>query len=180
KGNNNKDNRVACNSAYKEYRAAQADEQAGHLVTAKDLYQSCSRATCAGLVQKCSAKYLALTADLPSVVPVVTDEAGEPHVDVQVKVDGELVSSRLDGRGITVEPGVHEFAFVGGGGVSTTQKIMIIEGQKNRPIAATIHWPTKRTVEKTEFDAPERTGRQASKNGATPTQEPSSQEAWTQ
>src|SRR4029077_20834235 len=90
KGNNNKDNRVACNSAYKEYRAAQADEQAGHLVTAKDLYQSCSRATCAGLVQKCSAKYLALTADLPSVVPVVTDEAGEPHVDVQVKVDGEL------------------------------------------------------------------------------------------
>jgi hypothetical protein len=177
---NNKDNRVACNSAYKEYKTAQAEEQAGHLVTAKDLYQSCSRATCAGLVQKCSAKYLSLTADLPSVVPVVTDEAGEPRVDVQVKVDGELVRSRLDGRGITVEPGVHEFAFVGDGGVSATQRIMVIEGQKDRTIAVTIHWPTRHTAERTESGPSGRAARETSKDATPPTKEPLTQGASTQ
>jgi hypothetical protein len=133
-----KDTRVACNTAYGEYKSAQANEQAGRLRAARDQYQSCSRATCAGLIQKCSAKYAALIADLPSVVPVVTDEAGEPCVDVQVKVDGEVVASRLDGRGIVVEPGVHEFAFLGDTGFSATRKVMIIEGEKNRPIAVTI------------------------------------------
>jgi len=139
--------RVACNTAYKDFKAAQADEQAGHLRIARDLYQSCSRATCGGLVQKCSAKYSALNADLPSVVPIATDDSGEPRVDLQVQVDGEVVSSRLDGRGIPVEPGLHEFTFFGDRGAYATRKVMVIKGQKNRPIAVTLHSPTKRTGE---------------------------------
>jgi hypothetical protein len=139
-----KDSRVACNSAYKEFKTAQADEQSGRLREARELYLSCSKATCAGLVQKCGAKYTALTAALPTVVPIVVDEAGEPRADVQVKVDGEVVTSRLEGRGLAVDPGVHEFSFSTDAGVFATQKIMIIEGDHNRPIQVAMHAMAKR------------------------------------
>jgi hypothetical protein len=140
--------RAACNASYKDYKTAKADEQSGRLREARDLYQSCSRAPCAGVAQRCTAKFAALNSDLPSVVPVVTDDAGEPRVDVDVKVDGQLVTSRLDGRGLPVEPGVHEFTFSADNRVFSTEKIMIIEGQHNRPIAVTIHSPNGKVAVK--------------------------------
>jgi hypothetical protein len=77
--------------------------------------------------------------DACSVVPVVTDDAGEPRVDVQVRVDGKPLVSHLDGKGVRVEPGVHEFTFSADDGVFSTQKIMIVEGQRNRVISASVH-----------------------------------------
>ena len=61
------------------------------------------------------------------IVPIVTDNTGAALIDVKVKVDGEALTTRLDGRPLAVDPGEHEFAFsarVGpwpGRDVSTTQ-----------------------------------------------------------
>jgi hypothetical protein len=131
--------KAVCTPAYAAYKAGQEQEKAGHLRAARDSFQTCAQVTsCTGLAPKCGVKYSELASQMPSVVPVVTDEAGSPRVDVQVKVDGETLCSQLDGKGLPVEPGVHEFSFSTERGVFATQKVMIVEGQRNRPITVSM------------------------------------------
>jgi hypothetical protein len=128
-----KRNANACAGIYKN---ALQLEQSAHLRQAKDLLLSCSKATCGAMVrQQCTSRYAQLESDIPSVVPLVSDENGEPRVDVQVTMDGEPITMRLDGRALPVDPGLHEFSFVVDGAAVSTQKIMIVQGQRNRPIS---------------------------------------------
>jgi hypothetical protein len=69
---------------------------------------------------------------------VVSDAGGGSRPDVQVRVDGEPFASQIDGRPLQVDPGIHDFSFVVDGHVFATQKIMIVQGQRNRFITATI------------------------------------------
>src|SRR5256885_1949574 len=94
--------------------------------------------------QECIRRFAQLGNDIPSVIPVVTDAAGSPRVDVQVTMDGELLTSRLDGRSLPVDPGVHEFTFSADGGVIATQKIMIVQGQRNQPLSVALRSTDKR------------------------------------
>jgi hypothetical protein len=94
---------------------------------------ACAKTSCgARLAQECSAKATQLDFDIPSVVPIVTDEEGRPRVDVQIKIDGELLTSRLEGFALPVDPGLHEFTFSAGNDVFARQKIVIAQGQRNR------------------------------------------------
>jgi hypothetical protein len=121
------------------YRSAIQLEQSGHLRQAKDLLLSCSKTSCGAVIkQRCAGHYARLESDIPSVVPLVSDENGDPRVDVQVTIDGEALASRLDGRSLPVDPGLHEFSFTADGAVLATQKIMIVQGQRNRPIAISL------------------------------------------
>jgi hypothetical protein len=121
------------------YKNAQAQEQSGRLVEAKDLYATCGRTACGTfLARACTEKFTQLDADTPSIIPVVTDESGAPRGDVQVKVDGVLVAQRLDGRALRMEPGIHEVSFVADGRTFATQQVMIVQGQRNRTIAVSM------------------------------------------
>ena len=134
--------RAICAPAYSAYKTAQAEEKAGHMRAARDALQTCAQVTsCAGLAPKCSTRYAELGAQMPSVVPVVTDSAGVPRTDIQVKVDGELLTSELNGKGVAVEPGVHEFSFATDHGVFATQKVMIVEGQHDRVLSVVLPGP---------------------------------------
>jgi len=134
--------RKACKEAFK---TAQQLEQGAHLRQARDSLQACAKATCSAFMrQECTRRYSQLGSDIPSVVPVVTDAAGVPRVDVQVTMDGELLTARLDGRALPVDPGVHEFSFSADGGVIATQKIMIVQGQRNQPISVALRSTDKR------------------------------------
>src|SRR5215471_7905341 len=118
------------------FRTAVQLEQSGHLRQAKDQFLACSKTSCgAVLKQRCASRYSQLDSDIPSVVPLVSDENGDPRVDVQVTIDNEVLTSQLDGRALPVDPGVHEFSFTADGSVLATQKIMIVQGQRNRPIS---------------------------------------------
>ena len=69
-------------------------------------------------------------------MPVVTDEGGAPLIDVVIKADGELLASHLDGRGLPLDPGMHELSFSTKDlGVFATEKVMAVQGQRNRLIA---------------------------------------------
>ncbi len=128
--------RKACSTAFK---TATQLEQSGRLVSAKDQYLSCAKSACGAVLrQKCTSRYTQLESDIPSVVPLVTDESGDPRVDVEVTVDGVPLASRLDGRALSVDPGVHEFSFNADGAVLSTQKVMIVQGQRNRPITVSM------------------------------------------
>jgi hypothetical protein len=130
----------ACASAYGD---AQERQRAGHLREARQLLRACARTACGSLQKRCASDATQLTSDIALIAPVVTDETGAPLIDVQVKVDGELLTTRLDGRAFPVDPGVHELSFstrLGpwpGHEVSTTRKMMIVQGQRG-PIAVSL------------------------------------------
>jgi hypothetical protein len=136
-----KDAKRICAPAYAAYKQAVDELKAGHLHEAREQLKACMQSGCAGLKPKCSATNDKLLSVMPTVVPVVTDESGGPRADIQVKVDGEVMTTRLDGMGIPVEPGIREFTFATDAGVFSSQKIMVLEGQRNRPIAATLPDP---------------------------------------
>jgi hypothetical protein len=117
------------------YEAAREQELAGHLHEATLIFQNCAIDSCSNPVrQTCQAKLFRLELDVPSVVPLVKDDAGEPIVDVQVTMDGRLIASRLDGRALSVDPGLHEFVFRADGSVIGRQRLVIAQGQRNREL----------------------------------------------
>lgn len=121
------------------FRVADENEKAGRLSVARQHWLKCARATCGSfLKQECTNRYTQLESDIPSVVPVVTDETGTPRVDVEVQIDGEVAASQLDGRALPLDPGLHEFTFSVGGKAFSRQKVMIAQGQRNRQISATV------------------------------------------
>jgi hypothetical protein len=127
----------ACSEAY---LAGRKLERSGHLRDAKEQMLSCAQPSCAGarhgfLRRECLFRFSRLEADIPSVIPVVTDQGGDPLVDVQVMIDGEFLTSHADGLALTVDPGVHVFSAKVGGAVVDTQPVVILQGQQNRQIA---------------------------------------------
>jgi hypothetical protein len=126
----------ACVAAF---NAAQQRAQSGHLREARESFSVCARPSCGDFLrQECTTRYTQLDADIPSVVPIVTDENGAPRVDVQVTMDGEMLTPQLDGRALPVDPGMHEFSFSTDGSVFSG-KILIVEGQRNRTISVSLH-----------------------------------------
>ncbi len=123
---------------------AEQRESAGHLREARDLYASCASTVCGpALLRLCSGRFTALVdSEIPTIVPRVTDDAGAVRTDVQVRMDGELLASQLDGHELPVDPGLHEFTFSTDAGVLATQKLLIVQGQRNRPVVVSTRAPT--------------------------------------
>ena len=127
---------TSCVSTYQE---AHGLEVAGRLQDAQRLYLACTRTTCGALLRnECQLRYTQLAADIPSVIPVVTDAAGRPVTDVRVTIDGEALTARIDGRAIAVDPGVHTFAFEMSDGAVAARRIVILQGQRNLPLAVSL------------------------------------------
>jgi hypothetical protein len=137
------DKRVCVESYYK----AKESLQAGRLLDAKEPLGRCARPVCGSfLQQECTKLYLQMDSDVPSVVPVVVDAAGAPGAAFEVRMDGELLTSKLDGIAIPVNPGWHDFAFSAENRVFATQKILIAQGQRNRAISVSQRPPEGKTL----------------------------------
>jgi hypothetical protein len=120
------------------YDAALEREAAGSLHDAIDMFRNCAADSCSNPGREtCRAKLFRLELDVPSVVPLVKDEAGAPLVDVQVTMDGARLASRLDGRAISIDPGLHEFVFRtghDGEALIGRTRLVIAQGERNRTI----------------------------------------------
>jgi hypothetical protein len=81
-----------------------------------------------------------------TVVPIVIDETGTPQIDVQVRVDGQLLAQKIDGKALPVAVGVHEFTFATERGVFATQKVVIAEGERNRKIEVAMGGPAAKAT----------------------------------
>ena len=126
----------ACVAALKDAKAKEAE---GALQGARVLLRQCAQSPCSTFVrQQCANRNTKLELDTPTVVLLVTDAAGGSRTDVQVKVDGEPFASTLDGRALPIDPGMHDFSFIADGHVFATQRILIVQGQRNRFITAAI------------------------------------------
>jgi hypothetical protein len=127
-----------CASASRAVKQASEAQKQGRLRDALGSYRECQAAGCGGLSQACLNKATQLAARMPSVIPLVSDEEGAPQANVEVKLDGVPLCSHLDGRGIPVDPGMHEFTFSVGSS-ATTQMVMVADGQQNRPLSVNLH-----------------------------------------
>ena len=153
----------ACLTTLKD---AKAREQEGALQASRVLLRQCAQNPCSAFVrQQCAHRNTKLELDTPTVVLLVTDAAGGSRTDVQVKVDGEPFASQLDGRAIPIDPGMHDFSFIADGRVFATQKILIVQGQRNRFITANIGKAGRGAVAADESAGP--TEEQAAKLPAT-------------
>jgi len=122
-----------------------ASESAQKLRTQKKLRAarkeliSCAQEACPAIVKKdCLAWLSELEGSLPSIVISAKDASGNELSDVRVSLDGELLTEKLDGSAIAVDPGLHTFRYEVAGSDPVETKTMIREGERNRAIAVTI------------------------------------------
>jgi len=127
-----------CAAAYKDAVMLATD---GELQAARAKLQMCARPICGVVQRRCASKLLRVESDIPTIVPAATDDAGKSVVETSVTVDGKPLVARLDGRSLTVDPGVHEFTFETAGTPPVTVKALVSQGRRNMPIAAVLHVP---------------------------------------
>jgi hypothetical protein len=145
-----------CAAAYEESQVARSE---GRLRAAQRELRSCTRVECPEFIRTDCARWLVdVESALPSVVIVVTSQGREVE-DVKVAFDGEVLTTRLDGSAIPVDPGRHVFTFERAGDPPLELAVVIREGDKRRAIAAALR-PAVAVAARTEPARPEpRSGR---------------------
>jgi hypothetical protein len=127
-----------------DYKSGLALEDGGQLIAARERFVRCSKAACGITLRlECTTRFTQLDNEIPSLVPIVTDAEGAPRFDVEVKMDGQLLTARLDGHAWQLDPGRHELAFSADGVVFSKQELLVVQGQRNRAVQATLTAPEK-------------------------------------
>jgi hypothetical protein len=97
------------------HEQSQVLRRSGHLLQARDGFKLCSQRECPEVVRTdCVRWFLDVSRELPSVV-VAAREGETQVVDASLYVDGRLVSERLDGAPLELDPGLHRFRLVRSG-----------------------------------------------------------------
>ena len=123
----------AKNACAAAHTRAQAREKAGKLREAREVFSTCAAAQCGRAIKKdCAARYAQLETEIPSIIPVLVDD---PRKDVQVSVDGEILTSRLDGRPLSIDPGAHDLTFSAEGEVFAASRFTIARSERGRRIS---------------------------------------------
>ncbi len=125
-----------CIAAYEQTQTARKD---GKLMTARKEAAICARADCPALLARDCSKWIGeLDASIPTVVLDARSAKGTELVDVKVKVDGQPLVEKIDGKAIQVDPGARTFVFEAAGAPSVEKMVVVREGEKNRRISVTI------------------------------------------
>ena len=119
-----------------QHEAAQNFRRTGKLLEARDAVLVCSREECPAVVRADCGDWLELVSKtIPSLV--IRAKLNDQDVfDVRVSVDGKVVTSHLDGTPIELNPGAHTFRFEYSNFDPISQEILVLEGEKNRVVAA--------------------------------------------
>jgi hypothetical protein len=113
---------------------AQVARRQRRLLDARSELLLCSRASCPGPIRSDCIEWLGeVNRSLPSVV-VTARARGADVVDVKVTVDGKLVSEKLSGAALDLDPGEHKFRFESPPWPPVERTILVSEGIKDRPI----------------------------------------------
>jgi hypothetical protein len=129
---------------------AQSLQSARKLRDARTSYLACSAPTCPELVREdCSRSLVELDATMPTVVFSARAD-GRDVTDARVLLDGEAVSTALDGHAVALDPGNHVARFERTGGGVFEVRLVAREGEKNRAVSATFMTSTPAEKPKTE------------------------------
>jgi hypothetical protein len=117
---------------------AQKLRDEGKFRLAREQMLLCARDVCPGPVKKDCAEMLEkLDVAAPTVVLGAKDPRGRDAIQVRVKVDGQALVERLDGKPLLVDPGEHVLRFEMEGAKPIDERVVIRTGEKNRVITVT-------------------------------------------
>ncbi len=120
------------------YASGQKLRGAGKLADARAAYATCADLACPAKVRAdCKLRGDAIDKLLPSIVVVAKDERGADVVDASVEIDGKLVADRLTGKAVPMDTGAHVVKVTPKGGEPMEQRILVVEGEKNRAVTFT-------------------------------------------
>ena len=126
------DEKATCIAAYEQ---AQKFRQEAHMTEAKKKLMVCMRDVCPPVLRKDCDQWLnELNKVMPSIVIAAKGPQGADVADVKVTVDGQLLTEHLDGKAISLDPGMHTFRFEYGEQPAVEQQLLVREGEKNRAV----------------------------------------------
>lgn len=127
------DTKKECAEAYEK---TQVLRDQGKLIEARKKATSCgSTSACSIYVVRDCMQWLAeIEANMPSIVLRAKDPTGADAVGVQVLLDGQLFADKLDGKALAIDPGEHIVRFELAGFEAFEQKVLIKQGEKDRPL----------------------------------------------
>lgn len=107
------------------------------LVDARVQFETCAAQTCPDVVRQDCLKWSSELASLtPTVALSAVDGAGRDLIDVAVTVDGKPLVSKLEGKAITLDPGIHTFVFSAEGASPVEERAVVNEGEKGKRVLA--------------------------------------------
>lgn len=122
----------ACLEAYDR---GQAQRDSHKLREARKEFLSCAREVCPSAVKKdCTAWIEQVDKSLGSIVFRAVDAQGRDLLNAEIRIDGEIAATRIDGWAIVVEPGRHVVRASVPGHSPAEQTVVIGEGEKNRAV----------------------------------------------
>jgi hypothetical protein len=127
------DEKATCIEAYEQ---AQKLRQEGHMSDAKKKLMVCVREVCPPVLRRDCDQWLTdLNQVMPSIVIAAKGPQGSDVAEVKVMMDGHVLTEHLDGKAISLDPGMHSFRFVYGQLPPIEQQLLLREGEKNRAVA---------------------------------------------
>jgi hypothetical protein len=134
----------SCIAAYDQGQRAKLS---GELLHARVALAVCAGEGCAESFRSECAQWLDdVNRAMPSVVISVRGKDGNDKTHVRVFADGKLIAEHLDGKAIEMDPGEHDFLFEAAGEDIPEQHVLVMEGQKARPIVASARVPVLASV----------------------------------
>jgi hypothetical protein len=119
-----------------QHEAAQTFRRTGKLLEARDATLVCSREECPAVVRADCGEWLeVVTKTIPSLVVRVKSDDKDVF-DARVSLDGKPLTSHLDGTPLELNPGAHTLRFEYSNFDPIVQEILVLEGEKNRVVAA--------------------------------------------
>jgi hypothetical protein len=129
------------------YEAAQRARQGGQFLEAHKHLVQCAQSICPRVVRNdCATWANEVAASTPSLVLAVEGSRAEDLSAVRVLANGTLITERLDGRAIEVDPGVYTLRFEADGHAPREEKISVREGEKARLVRVRLESPQPRVV----------------------------------
>jgi hypothetical protein len=123
----------SCIEAYSNAQVLRSKKQ---LVAARASLDTCLAVSCPDPVRAdCASLLDTVKREIPTVVFSARDEQGADLVDTKVSVDGALVSDKLDGSAVALDPGVRVVRFQLPDGSTVERKVLLREGEHLREVA---------------------------------------------
>jgi hypothetical protein len=136
--------------------SGQSLRDTGKLVAARAAFVHCSLEACPTVVRESCQRWDGeVETRLPTITLGAKDDAGADLSDVRVSIDDTVVTSKLDGHAIAIDPGPHDLIFHADGFVDAHQRIIVREGEKARPIVATLSKPADARAPYVPYEHPE-------------------------
>ena len=119
------------------YESAQLAMRRAQLSKARERIHVCLQESCPGMLRSDCAQWLRdVDARQPTVVLEMKGSRGEALTDVRVEASGRVLTERIDGRGIEIDPGEYQLVFRARGEGPITQRFVVREGEKLQKLTA--------------------------------------------